>query len=69
MRQRVVRRPQRRFARGARRQTIAAEGRLSPAGGMMSPSFAVTTTSAMPAILRASSAPETFITLPGWGNA
>src|SRR6185312_1678812 len=45
--------------------TMAADGRLSPAGGMISPSFAVTTTSAMPAILRASSAPETFTTLPG----
>src|ERR1700760_3278221 len=34
--------------------TIAADGRLSPAGGITSPGFAVTTISSTPAIWRAS---------------
>ena len=49
--------------------TIAALGRLSPAGGMMSPGFAVPTPSAMPGTARASSAPPISTTLPGSGKA
>src|SRR5271170_5170296 len=49
--------------------TIAADGLLSPAGGMMSPGLAVTMRSATPETLRAFSTPLTAVTRPGFGNA
>src|SRR5258706_12201275 len=49
--------------------TIAADGRLSPAGGMMSPWRAVTTMSAMPGRRLAASAPRIPSTRPGLGKA
>ncbi|MEJ0043062.1 MAG: hypothetical protein WDM81_13020 [Rhizomicrobium sp.] len=50
-------------------RTMAAEGRLSPAAGMMSPGLAVTITSATPEIFFASSMPSTETTRPALGKA
>src|SRR3954463_16708831 len=49
--------------------TMAPLGRLSPAGAMMSPGLAVITSSAMPGMARAASAPCTAMTVPGPGKA